>query len=107
MAMVSSLAHLSHPAHGIDQRKAGAIMQTWVLVVIVYSALSGKPVLGPSGITSIAGYTSAEACEAAGAALIQKDASDWVDQDFKRPLGEPDRFFVQIKPRCIPGPATK
>src|SRR5712671_5925608 len=89
------------------RRKAGNQMQTWVLVVIVYSALSGKPVLGPSGITSITGYTSAEACEAAAAALIQKDASDWVDQDAKRPPGEPDRFFVQIKPRCIPGPPAK
>jgi hypothetical protein len=53
------------------------------------------------------GLHSAEACKAAGAALIQKDASDWVDQDMKRPQGEPDRFYVQIKPRCIPGPAVK
>jgi hypothetical protein len=82
-------------------------MQTWVLVVVVYSALSGKPMLGPSGITSIAGYTSAEACEAAGAALIQKDASARLAEDAKRPLGELDRYFVQIEPRCIPGPATK
>jgi hypothetical protein len=82
-------------------------MQTWVLIVIVYSALSGKPVLGPSGVTSVTGYVSAEACEAAGAALIQNDASARVDQDAKRPLGEPDRYLVQIEPRCIPGPASK
>jgi hypothetical protein len=77
------------------------------LVVVVSSVLSGKPVVGPSGVTSITGYVSAEACEAAGAALIQNDASARLDQDAKRPLGEPDRYFVQIEPPCIPGPATK
>lgn len=83
-------------------------MQTWVLVVIVYSALSGNPVLGPSGVTSITGYVSAEACKAAGTALIQNDASARIDQDIKRPQqGEPDRYFVQIEPRCIPGPVIK
>jgi hypothetical protein len=51
-------------------------MQTWVLVVIVFSDLSGKPVPGgPAGITSVPGYVSVEACEAAGADLIQKEAT--------------------------------
>ena len=76
-------------------------------MVVVSSVLSGKPVVGPSGVTSITGYVSAEACEAAGAALMHKDASARFDQDAKRPLGESDRYFVQIEPRCIPGPATK
>jgi hypothetical protein len=82
-------------------------MQTWVLVVIVYSALSGKPVLGPSGITSIAGYTSVEDCEAAGAALIKQDASDQINEGLTRTPGEADRFFVQITTRCIPGPVQR
>ena len=82
-------------------------MQTWVLVVIMFSSLSGKPVPGPAGVTSVAGYVSAEACEAAGAALVPQDATVGVMQDAKRPLGEPDRYFVQIEPRCIPGPPAK
>lgn len=82
-------------------------MQSWVLVLIIFSSLEGKPVPGPAGITSVAGYVSAEACEAAGAHLMQKDAGIRLMKDAKRPLGEPDRFLVQIEPRCIPGPPVK
>jgi hypothetical protein len=81
-------------------------MQTWVLVVTVFSALAGKPVPGgPAGITSIPGYVSIEACQAAGADLIQKEAAASMTRDAKRPLGE--RYFAQVQPYCIPGPVVK
>jgi hypothetical protein len=58
-------------------------------------------------VTSITGYVSAEACEAAGAALSREDARARSHQDAKRPPGEPDRYFVQIAPRCILGPVMR
>ena len=83
-------------------------MQSWVLVVIVFSTLAGKPVSGgPAGITSIPGYVSIEACEAAGADLIQKEAAGSMARDAKRPLGEQDRYYAQVQPYCIAGPAVK
>jgi hypothetical protein len=82
-------------------------MPTWVLIVIVSSSLSGKPVLGPAGVTSVTGYISAEACDAAGAAIKQKDAMLRLMQMARRQLDEPERLSVEIDPHCIPGPIVK
>jgi hypothetical protein len=82
-------------------------MPTWVLILIVSSTLAGKPVLGPAGATAVPGYTSVQSCEEAAQELIQKDATDGLMKDAQRPVGEPDRYFVQIDYRCIPGPAIR
>jgi hypothetical protein len=82
-------------------------MPTWVLVLIISSNLSGKPVLGPVGVTSIPGYISVQSCEEAAKTLIQKDAVDRLNRNGLRAVGEPDHYFVQTDYRCVPGPATR
>ncbi len=86
---------------------SGEKMQTWVLVLIVSSTLSGKPALGPSGISSVPGYISAKTCEDAGAELKQKDAVQRLSRDAEKSLSGPERNFVQIEFHCIPGPPLK
>jgi hypothetical protein len=71
-------------------------MQTWVLVLIVM----GGPGLGPfppAGITTVAGYKTADDCKAAGNFMRMTDSIARA-ADYK--------WFVNIEVRCIPGPAS-